>query len=65
MAEITDGVTLLPGVKDLFNSIDDSCWTINTACTIAAARKRLEQFGIRIPEKMSTADMVSLVGENT
>ncbi|KAI8874943.1 HAD-like protein [Backusella circina FSU 941] len=56
---IREGVTLLPGVMDLFNSIDAECWTINTACTIASARNRLQQFGIKIPEKMSTGDMLT------
>lgn len=53
-----EGVTVLPGVLDLLESILPEDWTINTAGTNAMATARLQQFDIRIPKEMATGDKV-------
>ncbi|RCI03337.1 hypothetical protein CU098_010403 [Rhizopus stolonifer] len=51
-----EGVTILPGVLDLLNSIDFQDWTINTAGTQLMAAIRLSQSGIQVPKEMATGD---------
>lgn len=58
LAKETEGVTVLPGVIDLLESIPTEDWTVNTAGTITMALSRLSQFNIHVPEEMATGDKV-------
>jgi len=57
--EDTDGVTILPGVKELLASLPRECWTVVTSATGPLARVRLAAGGIPVPERFITAEMVS------
>ncbi|KAG0749810.1 hypothetical protein G6F57_003740 [Rhizopus arrhizus] len=54
-----EGVTVLPGVLDLLESILPEDWTINTAGTNVMATARLQQFDIKIPIEMATGDKLT------
>jgi glycerol 3-phosphatase-1/sugar-phosphatase len=49
-----EGISVLPGVIDLLDSIPTKDWTINTANTYFMASIRLNQFNISVPKKMMT-----------
>lgn len=53
-----DGVIILPGVRELLESIKTEDWTVNTAGTNIMATSRLTQFGIQVPKEMATGDKV-------
>jgi hypothetical protein len=55
-----EGVTVLPGVLDMLESICTEDWTINTAGTIIMATARLTQFDIALPKEMITGDKVNM-----
>ncbi|KAG2196192.1 hypothetical protein INT47_004718 [Mucor saturninus] len=59
LAKETEGVTVLPGVLDLLNSIPTEDWTVNTAGTITMAVSRLSQFNIHVPKEMATGDKLT------
>ncbi|EPB82626.1 hypothetical protein HMPREF1544_10611 [Mucor circinelloides 1006PhL] len=54
-----EGVTVLPGVMDLLQSIPAEDWTVNTAGTMLMATSRLRQFDIQVPKQMMTGDMLT------
>jgi len=56
--EDTDGVTILPGVKELLASLPRERWTVVTSATGPLASVRLAAGGIPIPERFITAEMV-------
>lgn len=58
LAQEMEGVTILPGVRDILASIKTEDWTINTAGTNIMATTRLSQFGIPVPKEMATGDKV-------
>ena len=57
--EDTDGVSILPGVKELLTALPRERWTVVTSATGPLARVRLAAGGIPIPERFITAEMVS------
>jgi sugar-phosphatase len=58
--EDTDGVTALPGVLKLLAALPKSGWTVVTSATDPLARVRLAAGGIPIPNRIVTAETVSL-----
>jgi sugar-phosphatase len=53
-------IRILAGVESLLQSLPEGHWTIVTSATERLARARLAQAGLTMPEKMITADMVTL-----
>ncbi|PVU95756.1 hypothetical protein BB559_002619 [Furculomyces boomerangus] len=51
-----DGVEVVPGTKELLNSINNDSWGIVTSGTEMMARTRLEQMSIPAPKHFFTAD---------
>ena len=49
------GVVLLPGARQLLNSLPADRWTIVTSCTRRLAEVRLRTAGLPIPKKMITS----------
>lgn len=60
LAQQKEGVSILPGVLNLFEAISPDDWTINTAGTHMMATARLLQFEIKAPKEMATGDKVSI-----
>ncbi|SAL95790.1 hypothetical protein [Absidia glauca] len=58
LADETDGLTVLPGVMALLDSIPLGKWGVCTAGTSYMAVKRLKQCHIPVPESLSTGDKV-------
>jgi mannitol-1-/sugar-/sorbitol-6-phosphatase len=50
-----DGVVLLPGTRELLDSLPSDRWTIATSCTRALAEVRLRAAGLPIPPNMVTS----------
>src|SRR5271154_6289288 len=59
MADL-DGVVLLPGARQLLNSLPPERWTIATSGTRALAEVRLRAAGLPIPRTMITASDVKI-----
>jgi mannitol-1-/sugar-/sorbitol-6-phosphatase len=57
--EDTDGITVLPGVQVLLNSLPPDRWTVVTSATEPLARVRLAFVGVPIPSRIVTADIVT------
>ena len=55
-----DGVVLLPGTRQLLDSLPPDRWTIATSCTRALAEVRLRAAGLPIPETMTTSSDVKI-----
>ena len=53
-----EGVVLLPGARQLLNSLPLECWTIATSCTRPLAEVRLRAAGLPIPKTMVTSSDV-------
>jgi sugar-phosphatase len=58
--EDLEGVVLLPGARQLLESIPSERWTIATSCTRALAEVRLRAAGLKVPKTMITASDVSI-----
>lgn len=60
--EISDneGLTVLPGVLSLLAAVPDGKWTVVTSATERLARARLAAGGVLVPERMVTAESVSI-----
>jgi len=56
--EDNEGLTVLPGVQDLIAALPANRWTVVTSATERLARIRLAAAGIRVPERLVTADQV-------
>ena len=56
--EDNEGLTVLPGVLDLLAALPADRWTVVTSATERLARTRLVAAGIRVPERLVTADQV-------
>ena len=54
--EDLEGVVVLPGARELLNSLPRDCWTIVTSATKALAEVRLRAAGLPIPERWVNAD---------
>jgi hypothetical protein len=52
--KITEGISVLPGVVELLDSIPTEDWTINTANSLITATERLSQFNLHVPKQMMT-----------
>jgi mannitol-1-/sugar-/sorbitol-6-phosphatase len=59
MADL-DGVVLLPGARQLLNSLPPDRWTIATSCTRPLAEVRLRAAGLPIPANMITSTDVKI-----
>jgi sugar-phosphatase len=55
-----DGVVLLPGARQLLDSLPPERWTIATSCTRALAEVRLQAAGLPIPKNMITSSEVKI-----
>ncbi len=58
--EDLDGVVLLPGARQLLNSLPAERWTIATSCTRPLAEVRLRAAGLPIPKTMITSSDVKI-----
>lgn len=58
--EDLDGVVLLPGARELLNSLPSKRWTIATSCTRPLAEVRLRAAGLPIPETLTTSSDVKI-----
>ena len=58
--EDTDGITVIPGAKELLASMPEGGWTIVTSGTRPLATLRLKVAGLPVPTAMVTADDVTL-----
>jgi sugar-phosphatase len=54
-----EGITVLPGVKDLIGSLPKDRWTVVTSATKRLARTRLEAAGFVLPDRLVTAESVA------
>jgi sugar-phosphatase len=59
--ELADGqgITVLPGVKELIESLPKNRWTVVTSATERLARLRLEAAGFELPDRLVTAESVA------
>lgn len=58
--EDLDGVVLLPGARELLNTLPPERWTIATSCTRPLAEVRLRAAGLPIPKTMITSTDVKI-----
>jgi sugar-phosphatase len=58
--EDLDGVVLLPGARQLLNTLPPERWTIATSCTRPLAEVRLRAAGLPIPKNMITSSDVKI-----
>ena len=60
--EVADGedLTVLPGVLALLAALPANRWTVVTSATERLARARLSQAGLPVPQRMVTAESVTL-----
>jgi sugar-phosphatase len=58
--EDLDGVVLLPGARELLNTLPPERWTIATSCTRPLAEVRLRAAGLPIPRTMITSSDVKI-----
>lgn len=54
-----EGITVLPGVKELLAVLPNNRWTVVTSATERLARMRLAASGFTVPERLVTADTVT------
>ena len=54
-----EGITVLPGVKELIAALPADRWTVVTSATERLARMRLEASGFSLPERLVTAETVN------
>ena len=54
-----EGITVLPGVKNLVASLPPDRWTVVTSATERLARMRLAASGFAVPEQLVTAETVN------
>lgn len=58
--EDVEGVVLLPGARELLDSLPADRWTIATSCTRPLAEVRLRAVGLPIPERIVTSSEVKI-----
>jgi mannitol-1-/sugar-/sorbitol-6-phosphatase len=60
--EVADGddLTVLPGVLELLAALPANRWTVVTSATERLARMRLAQAGLPVPQRLVTAESVTL-----
>jgi sugar-phosphatase len=58
--EDLDGVVLLPGARELLDTLPPKRWTIATSCTRPLAEVRLRGAGLPIPKAMITSSDVKI-----
>lgn len=54
-----EGITVLPGVKELIANLPGDRWTVVTSATERLARMRLAGAGFTVPERLVTAETVN------
>src|SRR5258705_10069593 len=54
--EELEGVVAIPGARELLDQLPDDRWTIVTSATRLLAEVRLRAAGLRIPDKIVTAN---------
>ena len=57
--EDNEGLTVLPGVHELLDSLPQDRWTVVTSATERLARSRMAAAGIPMPRHLVTADLVT------
>jgi mannitol-1-/sugar-/sorbitol-6-phosphatase len=59
--EVADngGLTILHGVQPILDVLPEKYWTVVTSATERLARSRMAHGGIRVPERIISADMVT------
>ncbi len=55
-----EGVVLLPGTRELLDSLPPNRWTIATSCTRPLAEVRLRAAGLPVPAKIVTSSEVKI-----
>ncbi|WP_263359127.1 HAD-IA family hydrolase [Acidicapsa ligni] len=55
-----EGLAVLPGVVDLLAALPLARWTVVTSATERLARIRMEEGGLTVPERIITADSVTV-----
>jgi sugar-phosphatase len=58
--EDADGITTLPGARELLLQLPAQRWTIATSCTRSLAEVRLRAAGLPVPERIVTSTEVTL-----
>jgi sugar-phosphatase len=58
-AESSEGIVILPGVRNLLAGIPQQRWSIVTSASESLMRRRLESVGIAVPLLVVSADQVS------
>jgi sugar-phosphatase len=53
-----EGITVLPGVKNLITGLPRERWTVVTSATEGLARMRLAASGFEVPQRLVTAESV-------
>ncbi len=54
-----EGITVLPGVKELLATLPPDRWTVVTSATERLARMRLAASGFTVPQRLVTAETVT------
>ena len=54
-----EGITVLPGVKELIAALPKDRWTVVTSATERLARMRLAASGFTVPDRLVTAETVN------
>jgi mannitol-1-/sugar-/sorbitol-6-phosphatase len=54
-----EGITVLPGVKELVATLPEDRWTVVTSATERLACMRLAASGFKVPERLVTAETVN------
>jgi sugar-phosphatase len=54
-----EGITVLPGVKELIAALPEDRWTVVTSATEHLARMRLAGSGFKVPQRLVTAETVN------
>jgi sugar-phosphatase len=54
-----EGITVLPGVKELIATLPPARWTVVTSATEGLARMRLVGSGFTVPDRLVTAETVN------
>jgi sugar-phosphatase len=54
-----EGITVLPGVKELIATLPPDRWTVVTSATEGLARTRLAGVGFKVPQRLVTAETVN------
>src|ERR1700761_7062238 len=54
-----DGLKMLEGVQAILDAVPEKYWTVVTSATERLARSRMAHGGVRVPERIISADVVT------